>query len=83
MKAAGDTEQVTMASSLLAEIQAAASEDHRTREELLEEAVQRYLKDRRWQRLLAYGQERAQALGLSEGDVPRLIEEYRQQHSSR
>jgi len=83
MKDVGNTEQVTMPSSLLAEIQAAASEDHRTREELLQEAVERYLKDRHWQRLLAYGEERARSLGLSDADVPRLIEEYRREQSSR
>jgi len=51
--------------------------------ELLREAVERYLRDRSWQRLLAYGQERARSLGLSDTDVPRLIEEYRQEHPSR
>lgn len=72
-----------MPSALMAEVQAAANEEHRTREDLLLEAVERYLRDRRWHRLLAYGQERARSLGLSETDVPRLIEEYRQQRSSR
>ena len=72
-----------MPSSLLAEVQAAANEEHRTREELLLEAVERYLRDRRWQRLLFYGQERARSLGLTDADVPRLIEEYRQERSSR
>ena len=72
-----------MPSSLLAEVQAAANEEHRTREELLLEAVERYLRDRRWQRLLSYGQERARSLGLTDADVPRLIEEYRQERSIR
>jgi len=82
MKTTGETEAVSMPSSLLAEVQAAANEEHRTREELLLEAVERYLRDRRWQRLLSYGQERARSLGLSDSDVPRLIEEYRQEPSS-
>ena len=83
MKTTGETEVVSMPSSLLAEVQAAANEEHRTREELLLEAVERYLRDRRWQRLLTYGQERALSLGLSDADVPRLIEQYRQERSSR
>ena len=83
MKTTGETEAVSMPSSLLAEVQAAANEEHRTREELLLEAVERYLRDRRWQRLLSYGQERARSLGLTDADVPRLIEEYRQERSSR
>jgi hypothetical protein len=80
MKPNRDTESVKMPSSLLAEVQAAANEEHRTLDELLQEAVERYLKDRRWQRLLAYGEQQARSLGLTETDVPRLIEEYRQSH---
>ena len=83
MKTSGETESVSMPSSLLAEVQAAASEEHRTREELLLEAVERYLRDRSWQRLLSYGEERARSLGLTDTDVPRLIEEYRQERSIR
>lgn len=79
MKLQDDSELVKMPSSLLAEVQEAAEEENRTREELVREAVERYLKDRRWQRLLAYGERQAHALGLSETDVPRLIEEYRRQ----
>ncbi len=56
-----------------------AEEENRTREELVREAVERYLKDRRWQRLLAYGEQQTRALGLSDADVPRLIEDYRRQ----
>lgn len=69
-----------MPSSLLAEIQAAADEESRTSDELVREAVECYLKDRRWQRLLAYGERQARSLGLTDADVPRLIEEYRQSH---
>jgi metal-responsive CopG/Arc/MetJ family transcriptional regulator len=83
MKTSGETESVSMPSSLLAEVQAAANEEHRTREELLLEAVERYLRDRSWQRLLSYGEERARSLGLTDADVPRLIEEYRQERSIR
>jgi len=80
MKSGSDADLVKMPSSLLAEVQAAAEEENRTREELVREAVERYLKDRRWQRLLAYGEQQARALGLSDTDVPRLIEEYRSEH---
>jgi len=83
MKMGDDSESVRMPSSLLAEVQAAANEDHRSSDELVREAVERYLKDRRWQRLLAYGEERARSLGLKDEDVPRLIEEYRQQQQGR
>jgi len=83
MKTISDTESVKMPSSLLAEVQAAANEEHRSRDELVREAIERYLRDRRWQRLLAYGEQQARSLGLTDADVPRLIEEYRQEHQSR
>jgi Arc/MetJ-type ribon-helix-helix transcriptional regulator len=79
MKTGDDNQSVKMPSSLLAEIQAAADEEHRTSDELVREAVERYLEDRRWQRLLAYGEQQARSLGLTDADVPRLIEEYRQE----
>ena len=83
MKTTSDTESVKMPSSLLAEVQAAANEEHRSPDELVREAIERYLRDRRWQRLLAYGEQQARSLGLTDADVPRLIEEYRQEHQSR
>ena len=83
MKTTGDTESLKMPSSLLAEVQAAANEEHRSRDELVRDAIERYLRDRRWQRLLAYGEQQARSLGLTDADVPRLIEEYRQEHQSR
>lgn len=75
-----ETTIIKMPSSLCAEIQAAADEEQRSTDDLLREAVERYLKERRWQRLLAYGEQQARSLGLTDADVPRLIEEYRQGH---
>jgi hypothetical protein len=66
-------------SALLPAIQAAAEEDDRAPGELVREALERYLKDRRWQRLVAYGHARARELGLAEPDLPRLIAESRQE----
>jgi len=63
--------------NLLPEIRAAAEEEHREPGDVVREALERYMKDRRWQRDLAYGRERAKALGLTEEDVPRLIAESR------
>ena len=57
-------------SSLLAEIYAAAEEDERAPSEVVREAIERYIEERTWQKLLAYGRERAQALGLTEADIP-------------
>jgi gamma-glutamyl:cysteine ligase YbdK (ATP-grasp superfamily) len=79
MKGPGDTERLALPPALLAEVQAAADEEHRPALDVLREVVERGLKERRWQRTLAYGQERARALGLTEADVPRLIAEVRQE----
>jgi hypothetical protein len=65
---------------LLAEVQAAADEEHHPAGEVLREALERYLRERRWQKIFACGDERAGALGLAEADIPRLIAEYRREH---
>jgi hypothetical protein len=64
---------------LLSEIQAAAEEDHRAPDELVGEALEIYLKNRHWRRLVEGGQARARELGLTEADLPRLIAESRQE----
>ena len=79
MEPGDDKDVLSMPPMLLAEIREAADEDQRTTEELVREAIERYLEDRRWQRLLAYGEQQARSLGLTDADVPRLIEEYRQE----
>jgi hypothetical protein len=50
---------------LLPEILAAADEDHRDPGELVGEAIEIYLKNRRWRRLVERGQARARELGLT------------------
>jgi hypothetical protein len=70
---------VPVPSGLIPEIQAAAEEERRALRELVQEALERYMADREWKKILAYGQERAKALGLTEQDVPRLIAEYRRE----
>jgi metal-responsive CopG/Arc/MetJ family transcriptional regulator len=80
MSMQNEKESVRMPSSLMAQIKAAADEEQRTSDELVRDAVVRYLEERRWQRILAYGEQQARSLGLTEADVPRLIEEYRKEH---
>lgn len=70
---------IHMPSDLLAQVQAVAQEEHRTTDEVIRDALERYLENHRWQRLYAYGEQRARALGLTEADVPRLIAEYRKE----
>ena len=66
--------------SLMAEVERMAREQKKTVSQVVAEAVDRYVRDERWERLAAYGRERARSLGLTEADVPRLIEEARREH---
>jgi hypothetical protein len=74
-----DSDILTIPPALAAEVRAAADEESRPVDDVLREAVERYLRERRWQKIFAYGEERARELGLSEEDVPRLIAEYRRE----
>ncbi len=65
--------------SLLAKVEAAAVEDDRPALNVVQDAVERYMEDRAWNKLFAFGEARAKALGLTEADVPRLLAEYRQE----
>jgi hypothetical protein len=77
MNPTGDNASLTLPPALLAEIQAEADREHRPAAEVLRDVVEHGLEEVRWQRTLAYGRERAKALGLTEADVPRLIAESR------
>lgn len=65
----------------LAEIREAADEERWPAGDLLREAVERYLENRRWQRLFVYGEERARALGLTKANIPRIIAESRRERA--
>jgi hypothetical protein len=75
----GNDTGLAVPADLAAEIQAVANEEHRRPLDVLRDAIESYRKERRWRRTLAYGADRAKALGLTEADVPRLIAEYRQE----
>jgi len=77
--AAGEIPIPNLPVSLMAEVEKVAREQDRTVSQVVADAVDRYLKDEQWQRLKAYGRERALAQGLTEADVPRLIEESRRE----
>jgi predicted transcriptional regulator len=79
MKPRSDNKSLKVSAELLAKVKEAADAERRTPEELVNEALERYLQARSWQRLLAYGEQQAKSLGLDEADVPRLIAEYRQE----
>jgi predicted transcriptional regulator len=79
--ASGETQLPSLPEGLMAEIEKIAREQERSVSEVLAEAVDRYVRDRQWDAVKQYGQARASERGLTEGDVPRLISEYRSERS--
>ena len=62
---------------LFARITEEAAAEGTTADEIANEAMKRYLAVRRLDRLQRYGLKRAEELGITEDDVPRLIAESR------
>ena len=64
---------VRVSEALMAELQRAADVEQRSPEEVVEDAVERYLRVKRRERLYAYGEGQAKRLGIVEEDVPALV----------
>ena len=73
---------ISLPEPLLAEIQNAAQAEHRSVDEVVTDAVKRYVEERSWTKLLDYGAERAKTLGIKESDIDRLIAESRAEQRS-
>ena len=74
---------VPVNAELFDRIEEEAEREGKTPEELVQEGMTRYLALTRLQRLQRYGATRARDLGIKESDVPRLIEEHRNEQRSR
>ncbi len=57
-------------------------EQGRSRSEVLQEALLRYIEECEWRRLFPYGEQKAKEKGISPEDVAPLVEEYRTEISS-
>ena len=72
------TWSISLPPKLEKEAEKAAKEEHRTKSELIREALRRYLEGRQLRKLQAYGVKRVKELGnVNEDDVNRLVHEYR------
>ena len=69
--------------ALLAEMENAASAEHITVDELVQDAVERRLHRRQWQDVLSFGERHAKARGLTEADVNEAIAEVRRENQER
>ena len=68
---------LTLPPSVLKEVEQLAEREGRTVSDLLQEAVRRYLIQTQIRELQSYGRQQSENLGLAEGDVERLIHDYR------
>lgn len=68
---------VALDPEVFAGVAAEAQKEGKTPDDLANEAAKRFLASRRLVDLQQYGRQRASDLGLTEGDVPRLIAESR------
>lgn len=70
---------VNLPQALVVQMQKAVEAGDVTLDEIVRQAVQRYLSDRSWNKLYAYGEAQSRKLGIQEEDVDRIIHEYRQE----
>ncbi len=69
---------ITLPPEMLTRAVALAKKENRTMSELVREALRHYERHLWWDETNAYGRARAEALGIREEDVDRLVHEYRQ-----
>jgi metal-responsive CopG/Arc/MetJ family transcriptional regulator len=74
--------KISLPEPLLTEIKNVAQAERRSVDDVLADAVKRYIEERSWTELIGYGAERARALGVKESDIDRLIEESRTERRS-
>ena len=75
------TNQPVLSDAQLAELEKLARAQERSVDEVVGEAVDRYIKEKQWEALKRYGRAKSHELGLTEADVPRLIAESRQERA--
>lgn len=74
----------TIPPALLTRAEEAAQQEHISLDELVSDAMERGLRDRRRQNLRAYGEAQARKIGVtSEEDVDRVIHEFREEERLR
>ena len=71
---------ISLPGPLFAEIRTAAEAQHRTADELAAAAICQYLKEQSWVQFVERNERRARDMGITEGDVDRLIAEYRSEN---
>ena len=65
--------------ALLTEVEKAARAEHLTLDEVIRQAVERFLEDRRWKKVYAFGEQQARKFGVKESDIDRIVHRRREQ----
>jgi predicted transcriptional regulator len=73
-----DTKQL-LSDELLRQIEDTARAQGRKPEDVLEEAVRQYFEKQSWVQFVERNERKTRALGITEDDVPRLVEEARRE----
>lgn len=73
------TISVNLPPEMLEQAERLAKKEGRSRNDLLQEALRRYLIQIQYRELQRYGMKRARELGLKESDVEQIIHEYREE----
>jgi predicted transcriptional regulator len=75
--------KISLSEELLQQVEETARAQNRKPAEVVEEAVKKYLEAQSWVQFVEGNERRAKAMGITEEDVPRLIEEYRAENKQR
>jgi Arc/MetJ-type ribon-helix-helix transcriptional regulator len=78
MKPTGESNSFVLPPALLAEVEAAADEEHRPVADVVRELVEQGLSERRWKAHSEQELRRARELGLPDADDQPMSDEYRQ-----
>lgn len=70
---------ITMPQAMIKDAERLAKKEGRTISELFRETLRRYVWEQEWNEINAYGSAKAKAMGITEKDVNRLIQEYRRE----
>jgi predicted transcriptional regulator len=74
---------VALPDDLVTAAEEMARAEGKTAEELIEEATRRYLARQRLDSFVRHNERRARGLGITEGDVPKIVKQFRREHRGR
>jgi hypothetical protein len=78
-----EAKNIHLSEPLLAQLEDTARSLKKTPDELAGDAVRAFLRERRWQDLFAYGQQKGAESGIREEDVPEIVHEWRREQRQR